>query len=523
MSRAVAPRGPDSEGSWLAPGVALGHRRLKVIDLSDAAAQPLANEDGTVQVVFNGEIYNFADLRGELQAQGHRFRSRADTEVLVHGYEQWGDALLDRLTGMFAFGLWDARKRRFLAARDRMGKKPFYFTQVARAGRAADVRLRLGAQGASAGARFRAAARPRGAGPLPHLRVRAGAALDLLRGAQARRRREAGARPVGGTPGRRRRWRASGTCPFLPRTRPGRSTEAAAELLVLLRRAVERRLVADVPLGAFLSGGLDSSAVVALMAEIAGADRIKTFSLGFSDPSFDESGHARAVARHLGTDHHEQRLDAPTLLATVPEVSGFLDEPLGDASIVPTFLLSRFTRAAGHGGPERRRRRRAVRGLSHLPGRPAGPAVLRAAAGGGAAAGRPGGGAAAGAAAATSASTSSSTSSCAAAPSPAPQRHQRWLASFLPEELPALLDPALAEGLGDPLAEVDRRAQDGPARTPLDQLMDFYARFYLANDVNVKVDRAAGAVGLEVRAPLLDTDLVSVRLPAPARSCGCGA
>ena len=133
MSRAVAPRGPDGEGSWIAPGVALGHRRLKVIDLSDAAAQPLANEDGTVQVVFNGEIYNFADLRAELTAAGHRFRSRSDTEVLVHGYEQWGDAVVDRLTGMFAFGLWDARRRRFLAARDRLGKKPLYYAQVPRA------------------------------------------------------------------------------------------------------------------------------------------------------------------------------------------------------------------------------------------------------------------------------------------------------------------------------------------------------------------------------------------------------
>ena len=142
MTRAVAPRGPDAEGFWLAPGVALGHRRLKIIDLSDAAAQPMGNADGSVQLVFNGEIYNFADLRAELLGHGHAFRSRSDTEVIVHGYTQWGDGVLDRLHGMFAFGLWDARRRRFLAARDRMGKKPFYFAQVPRPGRPAAVRLR---------------------------------------------------------------------------------------------------------------------------------------------------------------------------------------------------------------------------------------------------------------------------------------------------------------------------------------------------------------------------------------------
>jgi asparagine synthase (glutamine-hydrolysing) len=524
MSEAVAPRGPDSQGSWLAPGVALGHRRLKVIDLSDAAAQPIGSEDGGVQVVFNGEIYNFADLRAELTSHGHRFRSRADSEVLVHGYEQWGDGLLDRLSGMFAFGLWDARRRRFLAARDRLGKKPFYFAQVARAG---------------GPPLFAFASELKGLLPVPGFarRIDPGALRRYLTfeyvpaprsiflGA---RKLDAGEKLVldlGSDPAAAPRVERFWELPF-PEAHDAWPVEpAAAELRTLLRRAVERRLVADVPVGAFLSGGIDSAAVTALMAEIAGADRVQTFSLGFADPSFDESAAARQVARHLHTQHHELQLDAATLLDTLPRVHAFLDEPLGDASIVPTYLLAGFTRQqvtvalSGDGGDELFAgyptfQADRVGGLffERLP--PAARALAQRAAGrlragsgyfsfdfkvhqflrGG---GRPG-----------------------------PVRHQRWLASFLPEELGALLDPALdgapetagagdGGGFDDPLADVARREATGPARHPFDRLMDFYARFYLANDVNVKVDRAAGAVGLEVRAPLQDVDLVTFACQLP--------
>jgi asparagine synthase (glutamine-hydrolysing) len=514
MSRAVARRGPDSAASWLGPGVGLAHRRLKVIDLSDAAAQPMGNEDGTVQVVFNGEIYNFADLRAELVGHGHHFRSRTDSEVLVHGYEQWGeDGLLDRLVGMYAFGLWDTRRRRFLAARDRLGKKPFYFAQVARG---AEPPL------------FAFASELKGLLPVPGFdrQLDVGALVRYLTFEyvpapraifQGARKLDAGEKLVldlAADPFARPEVRPTWELPFPATHDPWPAAPAAAELQVLLRRAVERRLVADVPLGAFLSGGLDSSSVVALMAEIAGADRIMTFSLGFSDPSFDESAHARAVARHLGTDHHEQRLDAATLLATLPEVSAFLDEPLADPSIVPTYLLARFTRGqvtvalSGDGGDElfagyptfaadrageiffeqlpAAARRLVERAAARLPARTDYFSLdfkLNQFLRGGA--------------------------------HPGPRRHQRWMASFLPEELPALIDPALLPAGEDPLAEVDRRAQTGPARHPLDRLMDFYLRFYLANDLNVKVDRAAGAVGLEVRAPLLDSDLVTFACQLP--------
>jgi asparagine synthase (glutamine-hydrolysing) len=517
MTAAVAARGPDGAGIWTAPGVGLGHRRLKVIDLSDAAAQPMGGPDGAVQVVFNGEIYNFADLRAELVAHGHRFRSRTDTEVLVHGYERWGDGLLPRLQGMFAFAIWDGRRRRLLAARDRMGKKPLYFTQVARGtdpplfAFASELKGLLPVPGFSRALEPVALARYLAFEyvPPPHAIFAGTRKLDageqlVLELADDRRAR----------PEVRRYWQLR----FPDWHEPWSTAEAAAELRVLLRRAVERRLVADVPLGAFLSGGLDSSTVVANMAEIAGADRIATFSIGFADPSHDESAHARAVAQHLHTDHHEQRLDGSALLAALPEVAAFLDEPLADASIVPTFLLSRFTRGqvtvalSGDGGDElfagypTFTADRAADAFQRLP--PVAQRLIARAANrlparsgyfsldfkvhqflrGGAEVG--------------------------------PRRHQRWLAAFLPEEIPSLLSPDLAAALppgDDPLADLD-----SDAGHPADRLMAFYARHYLANDVNVKVDRASSAVGLEVRCPLQDAELVAFasQLPPTLRRRG---
>jgi asparagine synthase (glutamine-hydrolysing) len=514
MTATLARRGPDGEGYWNGPGVGLGHRRLRVIDLSAAADQPMGNEDGAVQVVFNGEIYNFADLRAELAGAGHRFRSRSDTEVLVHGYEAWGDGLLDRIDGMFAFALWDARQRRLLAARDRMGKKPFYYAQVARAGGdpplfafASELKALLLVPGLDRRVSPAALARYLTFEYVP-------APLAIVAGA---RKLDAGERlvlEVGrdplAAPMLTRYW----DLPFPAEHAPWPAAEAAGELLHLLRRAVERRLVADVPLGAFLSGGIDSSAVVALMAELAGADRVKTFSIGFTDPSFDESEHARAVAAHLGTEHHEERLDARAMIDVLPAVGDSLDEPLGDASLVPTYLLCRFTRGAvtvalsGDGGDE------LFAGYPTFLADRIGqlyfgavPAKLRAVAER-AARWLPAGGG-------YFSLDFKVRQFLRGGEAPGPRRHQRWLASFLPEELDALLLPELRRAAGDPLAEVDARAAATSARDGRDRLMDFYARFYLPGDVNTKVDRASGAVGLEVRAPLLDTDVVSFACQLP--------
>lgn len=516
MTRALAPRGPDGEGLWAGPGVGLGHRRLAVIDLSAAADQPLANETGDVRVVFNGELYNFADLRAELLGAGHRFASRSDTEVLVHGYEQWGDDLVDRIDGMFAFALWDARRRRLLAARDRMGKKPLYFAEVPRPGAPP-----LFAFGSELKALAPVPGLDRAVDPVALSRYlvqeHVAPPRSIWRGARKldageRLRLEAGERPAA-PPAIDRYW----SIPFPETHEPARAGEAVADLRFLLRRAVERRLVADVPLGAFLSGGIDSSAVVALMAELAGADRVKTFSIGFSDASFDETAHARKVAERFHTEHHEDVLGPRALLDALPDVGRFLDEPLGDASIVPTFLLSRFARRhvtvalGGDGGDE------LFSGYptfqAELPGRlyfealpPAARALL------------------ARAAARLRAGTDYFSLDfkihqfLRGGETPGPIRHQRWLASFLPDELDRVLLPDLRRAGGaDPLADVAAHARATAALDPADQLMAFYARFYLGGDVNVKVDRAAGACGLEVRAPFLDTDLVTFAALLPPR------
>ena len=527
MTSALARRGPDGQHSWVAPGVGLGHSRLKVMDPSDAARQPLGSEDGQVQVVFNGEIYNFADLRAELRGHGHRFASRSDTEVLVHGYEQWGDGVLDRVHGMFAFAIWDARQRRLLAARDRLGKKPLYFAEVASVAGgeaplfafASELKALLCVPG------FSRALDPQALGaylvfdyvPPPATiftqarKLAAGEKLVL----------ELGPLPHEAEPALRRSsispvvstyW----DLPFPAQHGDWSEEQAVGDLRTLLERSVERRLVADVPLGLFLSGGLDSSAVAAVAAGIAGADRLQTFSVGFDDPSFDESAQARLVAAHLGTDHHEERLGPAALLDALPAIGDFCDEPLADASLVPTFLLCRFARrevtvALGGDGsdelfagyptfqadlagrlffgvtpaPMRRLARRLTEEL------PAGDGYLSLGfklrqflRGGG---------------------------------TPGPVRHQRWLSSFLPEELPTLLAGDLAKAAGDPLAAVAGRAARGPAVHQADRLLDFYARFYLPDQLNTKVDRAAGAVGLEVRAPFLDTDLVSFACQLPPR------
>ena len=514
MTRALAPRGPDGEGFWQAPGVALGHRRLAVIDLSAAAAQPLGNEDGSVQVVFNGEIYNFRELRAELQGRGHVFRSAGDTEVLVHGYEEWGDGMVERMDGMFAFAVWDVRKRRLLAARDRMGKKPLYFASIARDGVpplfvfASELKALLDVPGFDRTIDPEALCRylVHEYVPPPH---------SIFRGARklaAGQRLRVEAKNGGALePHIDRYWDLT----FAHEPSNVTDASAASRLRELLRQSVRRRLVADVPVGIFLSGGIDSSSVAALAAEVAGPANVHTFSIGFSDASFDESHHARRVAAFLGTQHHEERVDAAALLDILPAVGGFLDEPFADASVAPTYLLSAFTRRhvtvalGGDGGDELFAGYQTF--LAEAWGRlyfDHTPAPLR--------------GAIAAAARWLPARSSYFSLDFKAhqflqgGDLPGPRRHQRWLASFLPEQLPSLLASGFGQAIsGDPLAAVDARVRTGPAVAEWDRLLDFYARFYLPDDVNTKVDRASGAVGLEVRAPFLDTALVDFACHLP--------
>ena len=519
MTRAVAPRGPDGEGFWFAPGVGLGHRRLSIIDLSAAGTQPMGGEDDTVQVTFNGEIYNFASLCDELSAAGHKFRSHCDTEVLVHGYEQWGEGLLDRIDGMFAFAIWDARKKRLFAARDRMGKKPFYWAQIPRDG----GRPPLFAFGSELKALLTVPGIDRAVDPQALSRFLAfeyvPAPLTIIKGAHKLDASECLSLDLGRDPAAspvvRRYW----DLPFPEQHAPRREEEAAEELRALLLRAVKRRLMSDVPLGVFLSGGIDSSTMVALMAAAGGHGGIKSFSIGFSDASFDETSYARVIAQKFGTEHREERLTPQSMIGILPDVMRMMDEPLADASIIPTYLLTRFTRQhvtvalGGDGGdelfagyPTFKAEKLARDFYDRLP-RPLGTlgaSMARRAAG------------------LLPAGTDyfsldfKVNQFLRGVSATGPRRHQRWLASFLPEEQAALLSPEVRRAAGgDPFGNIDARAATTKARDPWDVIMDFYCRFYLTGDINVKVDRASAGVGLEARAPFLDTDVVTFACQLP--------
>jgi asparagine synthase (glutamine-hydrolysing) len=506
MAGALAARGPDGEGFHVGPGIGLGHRRLAIIDVA-GGHQPLYSEDGQVALVVNGEIYNFELLRIDLMRRGHRFKTRSDSEVIVHGYEEWGTGVVDKLEGMFALALWDARTRTLLLARDRMGEKPLFWARTPR-GLAFASELRALRPVVQAEIDPASLARYLVYEYVP-------APATMWRGVS---KLEPGTRLVfAGEPRVERYF----SLPLPISAESGREwsgERAARALLEELRRSVRERLVSDVPLGVFLSGGLDSSTVAALAAEARHGD-LDTFSIGFDDPSFDESGHARAVAQHIGSRHHEQRLAASALLDLIPRLGTLLDEPIGDASIVPTHLLARFAREhvtvalGGDGGDEL------------FAGYPTFQAEWLAAALWDQAPRVVGRAAAAlGGAVALALPASSSYMSTgfklrqflragvsAASASPE-RRHQAWLASFEPSEALAVLsvEARFAAGGRSLYDVVDARMAECPARDPRDRLMWFYARGYLGDGVLTKVDRATMAVGLEARAPLLDTRVIAL-------------
>jgi asparagine synthase (glutamine-hydrolysing) len=343
MCDVMRHRGPDDEGFYVEPGVAIGMRRLSIIDLS-TGHQPIRNEDGTVWVVFNGEIYNYRELREALETAGHRFYTSSDTETIVHGYEEWGEHVFSRLRGMFGIAIWDARERTLLLARDRAGIKPLYYGEAA-------GRLFFGSEAKCLLAN-------------PEIdRTLDPASLDHYLAYLYTPRDRAifrGIRKL--APGHYlklhnqritidRYWQL----PVIDGFR-GSPDEALDQLETTLSAAVESHMTSDVPLGAFLSGGIDSSVVVALMAR-ASSRPIKTFSIGFDESAFNELPHARRVAEHLGTDHHEfvVRPDATEIL---DRLIWHFDEPFGDASAIPTWYVSEMARRhvtvvlSGDGGDE---------------------------------------------------------------------------------------------------------------------------------------------------------------------------
>jgi len=346
MNASIVHRGPDDAGTYFAPPVALAARRLSIIDLA-GGHQPMANEDGSVWVAFNGEIYNHAEVREEMQSRGHTFQTRCDTEVLVHAYEEEGDAFVHRLHGMFAFALWDVRRRRLLLGRDRIGKKPLYYAPLPGGGLVfgSELRALLAHPGVRPGLNLRSLARFLTFGYVPPPETIYTGIDALLPGHR-----------LIAEEGKERRVERYWNVAIVPETDRGEAVYVE-EFRALLTDSVRRRLVADVPVGGFLSGGIDSSSVVAMMRSL-GANPVRTFTIGFADAGFrfDETADAREVATAFGTEHHEWILTETEVLAQLDRLIDHMEQPC--ASGLPTYFVSELARRsvtvalAGIGGDE---------------------------------------------------------------------------------------------------------------------------------------------------------------------------
>lgn len=491
MCDAITHRGPDDEGHFVAPGVALGMRRLSIIDVA-GGHQPIGNEDGAIQLVFNGEIYNHHDLRRRLEPQ-HRFRTRSDTETIVHGYEEYGDRVLDRLRGMFGFALWDGNRARLLLARDRLGIKPLYYWSMPGGGLAfcSELRSLLALPQFRPTVDPEAVARYLGFGYVPEPRA-------ILQGVHKL------------PPGHVLTWQR-GQAPMVTRywtpVRPEASTideeEAVVELRRLLQEAVSCHLESEVPLGAFLSGGLDSSTVVAIMAG-ALSRRVQTFTIGFDEGGYNEAPAAAEVAGALGTDHTELvvRPDADALVEGL--VAAF-DEPFADSSAIPTYLVAQLARTrvtvalSGDGGDElfggytrylqtlRRRplpamARPWLRGLGRLAphGAPGRNYLIDM--------GRPWEG-----------------------------RYAATVAQPLAPVEGGVARPDLVHAAGPFESWLAPRFDAARSRDFATRMTLVDLETYLPGDILTKVDRTTMAVSLEARVPLLDHPLVEFAVSLPAR------
>src|SRR5688572_25410502 len=330
MCDLIAHRGPDEEGIFVECEVGLGHRRLSIIDLTPTGRQPMTSSDGLTTIVFNGEIYNFTEVRHELESRGHHFRGRSDTEVLLAAYQEFGIECLARLRGMFAFAVWDKRQKSLFIARDRLGKKPLHY--------------RIDADGISFASEAKAFFAEPSFVASPDLEAISHyltyqyvpSPFSAFQGVQ---KLPPGSylRVQGSDVTVRRYWQLR----YTPKRRLTED-DAAEQLLERLRDAVRVRLVSDVPLGAFLSGGVDSSTVVALMAQLSGTP-VKTYSIGFEEKEYDELPYARLVSDKYATDHHEFVV-RPDAASVIPTLVWHYDEPYADESAVPTYYLSQLTR-----------------------------------------------------------------------------------------------------------------------------------------------------------------------------------
>jgi asparagine synthase (glutamine-hydrolysing) len=495
MCDVIRHRGPDDEGVWVDRGIGLGMRRLSIIDLS-TGHQPIHNEDRSIWIVFNGEIYNFQALRAELEGCGHRFYTASDTEVIVHAYEQWGRDAIRRLRGMFGLALWDARLKTLLLARDRIGIKPLHFAAIdGRLYFASEIKSLLCAPDLPRDLDLEALDHylsflytPRDGSIFRHVRKLPPGHLLTWRD---------GAVQI------EQYWQMPAAETFA-----GTEADAIEALRGVLADAVRAHLVSDVPLGAFLSGGVDSSLVVGLMAETSGA-RVKTFSIGFDEPAFDEVEHARRVAEHFGTEHFEFVVK-PDAVGIIDRLVAHFDEPFGDPSAIPTWYVSEMARRhvtvvlSGDGGDE------LFGGYDRYVPDPRvaafdrySPRVVRRAA------------------------------AVAAARLPHGARGKNFLRHvtrdeqgryldavgfFTPDEKPVLLSHDVRQHIAGPSPEarLARHFERYAALPWASQMMRFDAETYLPEDVLTKVDRMSMAHSLESRVPLLDNEVLQAAAALPA-------
>jgi asparagine synthase (glutamine-hydrolysing) len=500
MCRTIIHRGPDDEGIFTGAGVGLGVRRLSIIDLA-GGHQPLSNEDGTIWIAHNGEVYNFPELRDELIGRGHRFSTRTDTETIVHAYEEWGEDFVQRLRGMFAVALWDEKEKKLILVRDRLGIKPLYYTLLD------DRTLVFGSElkAVLVHPRVKREVEPRALDFFMTLEY-IPAPLSIFRGIHKL--------PAGhwlayrdGRVEVKKYWDIEAAAEPERGSGERRLPEIMDRLYDLLKESVKLRLVSDVPLGAFLSGGIDSSTIVGLMREL-GASPLKTFSIGFEETSYNELPYARRTAEKFSTEHEEFIIEPKALDLTETLIRQH-DEPFGDFSIFPTFLVSQMSRPhvkvilSGDGGDEvfggyehYQAQRAASYGPVRLAGSLASPLVNRL----------------------------PPTSKKKGAWNKlqrflqgfdhgAENKHLRWMMFLSRKERSRLYSAAFQGQLGgigevremSPFREVFERM---PGFDPVTAELYLDLKTYLADDIMVKVDRMSMATSLEAREPLLDHKLV---------------
>lgn len=500
MTRTLTRRGPDDSGAFHNGPWHLGHRRLSILDLTMAGHQPMLSDDGQVAVVFNGEIYNFEEVRRWLESRGHVFRSRSDTEVLLRAYIEEGDAMLARLNGMMAFAILDLRKNRLIAARDRGGKKPLYYTHQ--------------------NGVFAFASELKALAACPALRrtidpesVRMFFGLDYIPSPKSIYQEFKKLRPGhylifdGHAVTEQCYWQMR----YVPKLKTTDEEEIRRELSDRIRSATKMRLVADVPVGVLLSGGIDST-IVAMFAQETSTQKVRTFSVKFEDAAYDESRYARIVADRLGTDHMEFTFTVKDALGQVDAVFDYLDEPYSDPSLLPTSLLCRetvkhVTVALGgdagdeifYGYPTYQAEVGAwmFKPISFLT--PAFRAMVRAI------------------------PTSDKYMSWpfkldrffrgVNVSSPV-RRHLIWRGPFDPETMDSVMGPSPLDIYG---SMVDEVMSNGPYDSPFEPLLYSDFRYYLQDGVLVKVDRASMMYSLETRAPLMDLRVMEFAAKIPRK------